>query len=418
MTSAAKPWLAVALAALGLVAGGCSGTVTDAGPDTGARKEVTVYSSVPLQGAQRSLAEALVDGMRLALKQSGSRAGDFNVRYRPLDDSSAEAANWDPGQTAANARRAVADPTTIGYLGEFNSGASAISIPILNEGRVPQVSPGNTAVGLTTDEPGAERGEPRKYYPTGKRTYLRVVPNDTVQGAAVAWLMNQERCRRTFVVHDPELYGVGLARNLQHSADEIGLRVLGNRTIDPKAGNYRSLAAAIQARNADCVAFAGTTANNAVQLFKDLAAGVPGAKLFGTDGVAEPTFGDEQQGGIPDAAARRTLITAPTLASSLYPKAGQAFFAAYEREYGHRPDPWAIYGYESMRLLLDAIERSGTRGNDRATVLEALRATRDRASVLGTYDIDANGDTTLTDYGVYRVTEGQLEFDRRVRPSR
>ena len=36
--------------------------------------------------------------------------------------------------------------------------------------------PANTYVGLTTDEPGAEPGEPDKYYPTGKRTYARIVP--------------------------------------------------------------------------------------------------------------------------------------------------------------------------------------------------------------------------------------------------
>ncbi|MGI8778894.1 MAG: branched-chain amino acid ABC transporter substrate-binding protein [Solirubrobacteraceae bacterium] len=410
-----KQALGAALAALALGLGACGGD-SSRGPEAGAAEELAVYASVPLQGAQRSLSEAMVNGMRLRLEQSRYRAGRFAIRFEALDDSTAEAANWDPGQTASNARRAVADRTTIAYLGEFNSGASATSIPILNQGGIPQVSPGNTAVGLTTDAPGADVGEPQKYYPAGARTYLRVVPNDRVQGAAMASLMADEGCRRVFVVHDPELYGVGLARNIQHSADEIRLRVLGNRRMNPRAGDYRSLARTIQARGADCVGFAGTTPNNAVQLFKDLAAGVPGAKLFGTDGVAEPTFGDAREGGVPREVAERMLITAPTLAPSLYPKAGQEFVAAYVREYGARPEPWAIYGYESMDLVLDAIERAGVRGSDRKAVLAELRSTRDRASVLGTYDIDENGDTTLTDYGVYRISGGRLEFDRRIRP--
>jgi branched-chain amino acid transport system substrate-binding protein len=37
--------------------------------------------------------------------------------------------------------------------------------------------------------------------------------------------------------------------------------------------------------------------------------------------------------------------------------------------------------------------------------------------VLGTYDIDENGDTTLTDYGVYRVEDGELVFDETIKAS-
>ncbi len=50
-----------------------------------------------------------------------------------LDDSTAQAGKWDPGQTTNDAHTAINDSSTIGYLGEFNSGASAISIPLLNQ---------------------------------------------------------------------------------------------------------------------------------------------------------------------------------------------------------------------------------------------------------------------------------------------
>jgi branched-chain amino acid transport system substrate-binding protein len=35
--------------------------------------------------------------------------------------------------------------------------------------------------------------------------------------------------------------------------------------------------------------------------------------------------------------------------------------------------------------------------------------------VLGTYDIDENGDTTVTDYGVYTVKNGELVFDQTIK---
>jgi branched-chain amino acid transport system substrate-binding protein len=65
-----------------------------------------------------------------------------------------------------------------------------------------------------------------------------------------------------------------------------------------------------------------------------------------------------------------------------------------------------------MRLALDAIERSGT--GEKADILTAVFDTQDRQSVLGTYSIDENGDTTLTDYGVYTVEDGELVFDQTI----
>jgi branched-chain amino acid transport system substrate-binding protein len=35
--------------------------------------------------------------------------------------------------------------------------------------------------------------------------------------------------------------------------------------------------------------------------------------------------------------------------------------------------------------------------------------------VLGTYSIDENGDTSLTDYGVYKIKDGELAFDKTVK---
>ena len=93
------------------------------------------------------------------------------------------------------------------YIGEFNSGASKVSIPILSEAGVPQISPANTYVGLTTDDPGSEPGEPDKYYPTGDRTYTRIVPKDTIQAAALVTLMKGDGCTKVAMTNDKEVYG-------------------------------------------------------------------------------------------------------------------------------------------------------------------------------------------------------------------
>jgi branched-chain amino acid transport system substrate-binding protein len=400
----------VALGALGACGGDDDGVARRSEPTA---RTLTIYSSLPLQGAGRQQAADVVDGIELALTQAGRRAGAFPVRHVSLDDSTAQAGAWTPEATAANARRAAQDGTTAVYIGDANSGASAVSMPILNEAGVPQISPANTAVGLTTDGPGAAPGEPGKYYPSGERHYVRVAPMDTIQGAALATLMQQDGCRNVFMTNDKEVYGAGLAANIERSARGLALRIIANAAIDTRAANFRSLAARAAADGADCFLFAGITANNAVQLYKDFATVLPRARLYGPDGVAEPGFADPDEGGVPPRVADRMQVTFAALDRDEYPAEGRDFFTDYENAYGEpNPSPYAIYGYEAMRLALDAIERSGT--GERADILRALFATKDRASVLGTYSIDANGDTTLTDYGVYRIDDGELVFARKV----
>src|SRR6185437_12257586 len=117
---------------------------------------------------------------------------------------------------------------------------TAISLPILNEAQVPQISPANTAVGLTSNDPGAAPGEPDKYYPKGNRTYARIVPKDTIQGAALATLMKQDGCTKVAMTNDKEVYGAGLAKNIELAAKPQGLNIISNDPIDKNAPNYRS----------------------------------------------------------------------------------------------------------------------------------------------------------------------------------
>jgi branched-chain amino acid transport system substrate-binding protein len=399
-----------AVMAFGVAA--CGGDDDNGGGTTssggGGSKTLTVYSSLPLQGASRPQSEDVIKGEKLALKQKGNKCGDFPIKYTSLDDSTAAAGKWEAGQTSANARKVAQDDSAIAYLGEFNSGASAISIPITNEAGILQVSPSNTALGLTKGGAGAEPGEPDKYYPSGERNYGRVVPIDTIQGAAQAQWMKDEGVTSLYVLDDAEVYGKGVAKNTQASAEKLGIKIAGTDSWDGKASNYRALASKIKSSGADAVFTGGIIDNNAPQLYKDLNAALPDAKLFGPDGVATVDFTKE----IPEKVQAQTYLTAPTLSPDELPPAGQQFYKDYEAEYGEPQDeidPYAVYGYEAMAVVCDAIAEGG---DDRAAVIEAFFNTKGRESPLGTYDIDPDGDTTLSDYGGYRAEGGKLVFDK------
>jgi branched-chain amino acid transport system substrate-binding protein len=291
----------------------------------------------------------------------------------------------------------------VAYLGEFNSGASAVSIPILNEAGIMQISPSNTYVGLTRSE-GACCGEPARYYPSGSRHYGRVTPPDHTQAHALLAYARDRGRKRIALVHDGEVYGEGLARLVQSRAAAYGIETV---TFAPYGrSNARAIARLIRRRKADAMMFGGITQNRAVALWGAVHRRNRKIDLYGPDGVAESSFTER----IPRSSRSRTFITNPTLHPFAYPQAGKDFFNRFQARFGRGPEPYAIYGYEAMALALDALARGG---NTRAGAITALFATRDRASVLGTYSIDENGDTTLADYGGYRVSaRGVLAFSK------
>ena len=361
----------------------------------------------------------MVNGIKLALAQAGNKAGQWTVNYQVLDDSTAAAGKWDPGQTAANARKVASDPKAVFYIGEFNSGASEVSIPILNEAGMPQVSPANTYVGLTTSLPGSAPGEPQKYYPTGVRTYLRIVPIDSIQAAADLIAMHNAGCTKVAVANDKEAYGAGLATLLELEKSYYGVTIVSNTGIDPTAPNFRSYASTIAGQGANCFFFAGIVSNGAVQITKDVHSALPTAKVFGGDGVCTSSYTDASKGGVPASLYPLTECTVATRDLAAYP-GGKAFLGAYRAKYGgSSPDPYAIYGYAVMQLALNTIKGLGAQGDSKSAVLNALFAMKADPSVLGTFGFNTNGDTTLKSYGLYKVgSNGEPVFFQTLTPTK
>ena len=82
----------------------------------------------------------------------------------------------------------------------------------------------------------------------------------------------------------------------------------------------------------------------------------------------------------------------------------------FQRQYHRVPSPQAIFGYEAMAAVLAVLREDGGVANDRSKVARDFFAIRNRQSVLGTYSLNANGDTSLTDYGAYGVKNGSDFF--------
>ena len=140
--------------------------------------------------------------------------------------------------------------------------------------------------------------------------------------------------------------------------------------------------------------------------------------------MAEAAFTNPAEGGIPADVGARTKITVATLGVEDLKKRNNEevvkFFTHYKKQYGDgKTDPYAIYGYETMALALDVLKAAGDKANDRAAGwAELLDYTKDRQSCPRRLLIDANGDTTLTDYGLYIIKDGQPTFNKVIKAHR
>jgi branched-chain amino acid transport system substrate-binding protein len=392
------------LAACG-AAGGAAG---------GGGKTLKIVSSLPLTGSSLTQTQTIVNSEQLRLAQANNQAcgGKYTLSYESWDDASAAQGQWDPAVETENGNKAAADPTVIAYLGTFNSGAAKLSIPILNQANLVMISPANTYAGLTKPGKG-EAGEPDKYYPNGTRNYARVVTADDVQGKVDATFMSEKLGVKTvYVLDDQQLYGKGVADVFEATAKSLGMTVLGHEGIDTKAADYKALMQKISTSNngqpPEGIFVGMVIDSNAAQVLKDKVA-IMGdntkVKFMGPDGVQTQALID----GAGKDIAEGAYASVAGLAPADYTAAGQQFLKAYEAKYGHLTEPYAIYGYEDMNVLLKAIEDVCAKGgdpSDRKQVRDAVFAIKDFDGVLGKWSFDANGDTTLTDMTVYQVQSG------------
>jgi len=321
------------LAALAVALGACGGKATGDRPKEGS-STLTVYSSLPLHGADRDRSRDMVNAIKLALQEGNGKIGKLRVTYVSLDSSTTEAGTWTRDKVLDNARQAVRDPNTIAYIGDLHSAATALALPLINEGHILQVSPGSTYDGLTRPG-GARKGEPDRFYPSGKHTFGRVVAPDHVQASALVGYMKQAGVKRLALARDRGLYGSGIADQVQEAADAQGVEVVKTDRLDARQGDLSGTAQDIASAHADAFLFAGETDAGAARIFSAVAAADPDTLLFAPSGVGGRGFVRD----LSASAQQRMRITTPLLPVALLPREARVFDARFRATFGREPAP-------------------------------------------------------------------------------
>ncbi len=373
-------WLCLAaLAAVSPALAGCGGVGVSAATET-AGNQLAIYSSLPLQGPSAAVSAEIVDGERLALSQAGGHIGPFKIGYVSLDDANPKTGELDPSATATDAKMAAQDTSTIAYLGELSSQATAVSLPLINAAGILQLSPGSPYVGLTSSR-DAGQDEPERFYPTGRRSFGRLQLGDPAQALAQAELMRSLHVHKLYVIDDEDPFEVPLAELVAGEAERAGIALAAHDSILTTPGSvYTGEIEKIEHSGADAVFFAGGAGEGTVALWRALHAADPGLLLLGSNSLAVEPFTSAI-----GAAAARTYLTTPILALGDYLPSASRVLDAVRQKFGGRPGAYALYGYEAMNVVLDAIRRAGSRGNDRQSVIDAFFAMPEHESVLGRY---------------------------------
>jgi branched-chain amino acid transport system substrate-binding protein len=373
-----------------------------------------IASDLPLQGSGRTQTVQMTEAIKFILKQRNFKAGKYKVGYQSCDDATAQAGKWDSAKCSSNANAYAQNKSLVGVIGTFNSGCAEIIIPVLNraaDGPVAMVSPANTYVGLTHGGPGTAAGEPDKYYPTGQRNYIRIVAADDFQGAADAINTQKLGLKKTYILNDKEAYGLGVATDFKNSLTQLGLPPAGFSAWNGKASSYTGLATKIKQAGADSVFLGGLVCENGGKLIKDLRS-VLGDKvtLLAPDGFTPISAVVDGAG----AAAEGLYVSVAGQPNENLGPTGKKFVKDFSKQIGGKnPDPYSAYAAQSAEVLLTAIENSdGTR----KSVTEQLLKTKVTDGIIGSFTINANGDTSSNPVTQYLIKGGEQTTYKTITP--
>ena len=374
--------------------------------ESGTRPQYLIVGDLTLQGSGSALVSQTAEAVQFILKQHRFHAGRYVVGYQSCDNSTIASGGPVPAKCAANARAYAADPSVIGIIGTSSSNCSLVELPIANsapDGPLAMVSPGDTYVGLTHHGPGTAPDEPARYYPTGTRSYVRLMAADDAQGAADALAARRLGARRVFVLEDTNTpsYSAGIAADFARAARRLGLTVVGPSVWNYEAKSYTPFVTRVARSHPDAVFLGTFLSPGSVRLIKDLRSALPaGALLMVPDGFVPSDL--VTYGG---AAAEGMTVSVAGLPTEQLPARGRRFVEDFEQATGNTKPTGrhSIVAAQATEVLLDAIARSdGTR----ASVVKQLFRTRVTNGILGSFGFDRNGDTTAGAVTVYRITHG------------
>lgn len=347
-----------------------------------AQPVIKIASVSPLSGAQASLGEMIKLGAQIAVEDSQEAFAKMGLKLElaPQDDQAA------PDVGVAVAKRLVNDPEVVGVVGHFNSGVAIPASEVYKDYHLVMVSPANTNPKVT------ERGYPN---------VNRVCGRDDVQGPVGAeHAISKLHAKTVFVINDKTAYGQGVAEAFRDKAKALGANVVAFVGTEEKA-NFQPLILQMRISKPDLVYFGGIYDQGGLLLKQMREKGIAAAFL-GPDGLDSSEFVR-----IAQSAAKGAFYTTVAGPVDQHPAAA-AFAKAYEEKFKKKPESFALYAYDSARVIIEAVratpEAQAGKVPSREAVCQALRKLSHQG-ITGLIEFNGKGDRKKADYYVMLLKE-------------
>ena len=336
-----------------------SSTADSSGSSSG--EVIKIAAQLPLSGSTSVTGESLRLGAQMKLEEEQAKFEElgYKLQFESYDDQS------DPKKGVSNANIIVADESILAVVGHYNSGVAIPSSEVYNKYGLAMVSPGATATDLTD---------------RGLKTVNRIVGRDDQQGPAASKFMVEELgAKNIFIIQDKTAFGTGIAEEVKKEAEKLGATIQAFEGITIGEKDFNGVINQIVSKKPDAVYFGGlyTEAGIIVKQMREKGINVP---FVGADALDSST------------------------------DAGKEFVKTYEEKYeGKKAEAFSVYGYDTMGVILAAIEKT-IEANDgkkpsREQVAEAIRATQDFQGALASVSLDEKGDNSKAQIYLFKFEE-------------
>ncbi len=279
----------------------------------------------------------------------------------------------------------VDDPKIFAVIGHWNSRVSNAVADIYNRNGMVMITPATTSPLLTTK---------------GYRYVFRKIYNDTDYGSAMARYAARTGLDRVAVYYADDDYGRGLANAFEDAAYANGVRVV-DRTTSLNSRNIRKFADKWSAFDYNAI-FVADVMPAALEVIKAIRSEGIAVSILGATGIDRSSF-IESMGSYAEG------ITMPTVfnPNEQSPEVSR-FVEDYQALYRQMPDSWAAQGYETVKVLCQAIEAAGSAMPE--DIAEALSAIKEFKGVSGVLECNPEGEITGGDIYIKAVKNGKYVY--------
>ncbi len=374
--------LVAAAAASTLILSACGGNNSSGGSSSGGGggqpASVKIGFMGDLTGENSGIVIPPKNGATMAIDQYNATSPKTKIQLVPYDSQAA------PEQATALAQQAINQDKIVGLIGPAFSGESQQVGPILEEGKIPSISPSATNVTLSEK---------------GWKFWHRILPGDRIQGTGIGeFIARALNAKKVFVIHDNQDYSKGIADFVTAAVKGKGATV-STDVIDPKATDYSSTVNKVKPAAPDAIFYGGYYAQ-AGRLLKQLREAGVTARFLSGDGSLDPGLAKGAGGTNADGAiVGCPCLVDPTGTSN---EKSKKFAEDYKAKFNAAPAIYSAEGYDSATAFIEAIKA----GNTTAEKINDYLKTIDVQGVTKTIKFGDNGEPAGGDVFVYQFKGG------------